>query len=47
MQEVVEDVIKLWEKVNLDSDIPSRGGIMMELDRLILSLKESLPKESE
>jgi hypothetical protein len=47
MQETVEELIKLWDKVNLNSDIPSNGGIMMELHRLISSLKNSTLEDNE
>lgn len=36
--EIVEDLKKLIDKINPDHYIPARGGVMMELIRLVKSL---------
>ena len=36
---VLDELIKTWDKVNVDQPIPANGGMMMQLDSLIRELE--------
>jgi hypothetical protein len=40
IRELINQLSAQWSKINLDQPIPSRGGIMMNLDYLIKELEK-------